>query len=118
MASNPLTGGLAMGVTPAVSAAMTMSSTLSTEIDPCSQSISTQSKPSRPTMSTMCGDGNMIETPNAGSPTRSFCFMRFGFMVSIRLKDCLLAVAGVASDRRIIPSSERHPRGYEHLKHV
>ena len=65
-----------MGVMPAVSAAMTINSTLSREIDPCSQSIRTQSKPSRPTMSTMCGDGNMTETPNAGSPDRSLRFMR------------------------------------------
>ena len=90
IASNPLTGGLAMGVTPAVSAAMTMSSTLSIPIDPCSQSMSTQSKPSRPTMSTIWGDGIMTETPNAGSPDRSLRFMRLVVIVGIRLKDRLM----------------------------
>ena len=69
-----------MGVTPAVSAAMTMSSTLSSEMEPCSQSMRIQSKPSRPTMSTTWGDGNMTETPNAGCPESSLLFMRLGII--------------------------------------
>ena len=49
-------------------------------MEPCSQSISTQSKPSRPMMSTMWGDGNITETPNAGLPDRSLCFIWLGSM--------------------------------------
>jgi hypothetical protein len=66
MASGLFTVGRAMGVMPAASAAMAISSTLSGEREPCSQSRRTQSNPSRPTISTICGEGNITDTPSAG----------------------------------------------------
>ena len=62
---------------PAASAAIAINSTLSTEIDPCSQSINAQSNPIRPTISTTCGEGNITDTPNAGSPPNNFRFISF-----------------------------------------
>lgn len=66
MASGLAVAGRAIGVMPLASAAITISSTLSREIVPCSQSINTHSNPSRPIMSTICGDGIITDTPNAG----------------------------------------------------
>ncbi len=63
MSSGELRAGRAMGVMPAASAAMASSSTLSGECVPCSQSISTQSKPSPASISTSCGEGIITETP-------------------------------------------------------
>ena len=44
-------------------AAITISSTDSSEMVPCSQSINTQSNPAWPSISTSCGDGIMTEAP-------------------------------------------------------
>ena len=81
MASSLFTQGRAIGVIPTVSAARTIVSALSGEMEPCSQSISTQSNPSLPTISTSCGDRNITETPKAGSPERSFAFNAFFLIV-------------------------------------
>ena len=51
--------GLGLWIDPLISyacAAIAISSTVSRLIVPCSQSISTQSKPRRPAISTICGD--------------------------------------------------------------
>lgn len=56
---------------------MTMSSIDSRPTEPCSQSISTQSKPIPAADSTICGEGIITESPNAGSPAakRSFILL-------------------------------------------
>jgi hypothetical protein len=66
---------------PQASAAIAISSTLSSVSVPCSQSSSTQSKPAAPIISTICGEGIITDTPNTGSPARSFSFIRFGFIL-------------------------------------
>src|SRR5688572_26774107 len=78
--------GRAIAVMPQASAAIAISSTLSSVSVPCSQSSSTQSKPAAPIISTICGDGIITETPNTGSPARSFSFMRFFFISPSLLK--------------------------------
>ena len=67
---------------PLASADIAISSTLSMVRVPCSQSSSTQSKPAAATISTICGDGIITETPNTGSPARSFSFILFRFMLT------------------------------------
>ncbi len=68
MSALELLGGRTIGVIPTASAAMIMSSAVSSVMVPCSISISTQSKPAWPAISTICGDGIMMEHPKAGSP--------------------------------------------------
>src|SRR5262245_11990925 len=70
--------GRTMGVTPLDSAAMIMSSTVSSVMVPCSQSISTQSKPRPPAISTSCGEGIITESPKAGLPAANLAFIAFG----------------------------------------
>ena len=74
-----------MGVMPTASHAIAISSTSAGPMLPCSQSISTQSKPAMPSISTICGEGNITEQPNAGSPRAIFSFMRLGFMAEARV---------------------------------
>ena len=62
---------------PASSASIAMVAMLSVDLEPCSQSIMTQSKPRLPTISTICGEGNITDTPKAGSPAFSFSFNLF-----------------------------------------
>jgi hypothetical protein len=72
--------GRAIAVMPLASAAMAISSTLSSVSVPCSQSRSTQSNPAAATISTIWGEGIITETPYAGCPARSFSFITFRFM--------------------------------------
>src|SRR5215472_4824195 len=74
--------GRAMGVMPAASQAIAISSTSLAEMLPCSQSMSTQSKPAHPNISTICGEGNMTEQPSAGSPRAILSFMRLAFIAA------------------------------------
>jgi len=76
--------GRAMAVIPTASAAMAITSTSDSDSEPCSQSSSTQSKPAKPNISTICGDGNITEQPSAGCPASSLAFMRFGFIRPLR----------------------------------
>ena len=69
--------GRAIAVMPTASAAIDINSISAGPMEPCSQSSSTQSKPAWPTISTICGEGNMIDTPKAGSPRAIFSFIRF-----------------------------------------
>ena len=64
--------------------------------EPCSQSSSTQSKPAWPSISTICGDGNITEQPSAGSPAAAAsAFMRFGFIDTVAYPEfAARAVAG------------------------
>jgi hypothetical protein len=80
MCSGLLVTGRAIAVMPDASAAIAINSTLSSVSVPCSQSSSTQSKPAAATISTICGDGIITETPNTGSPARSFSFIAFLFI--------------------------------------
>jgi hypothetical protein len=80
MSALRLLRGLAIGVMPLASAAMIINSAVSKPMVPCSKSISTQSNPACAAISTICGDGIMIEQPSAGSPARSIDFSRFIFM--------------------------------------
>src|SRR5262249_8756119 len=74
--------GRAMGVMPAASQAIAISSTSLAPMLPCSQSMSTQSKPAHPNISTICGEGNMTEQPGAGSPRAILPFMRLAFITA------------------------------------
>src|SRR5215831_16845063 len=82
MSLGALVLGRAMGVMPAASQAIAISSTSLAEMLPCSQSMSTQSNPAHPNISTICGEGNMTEQPRAGSPRAILSFMRLGFMAA------------------------------------
>jgi hypothetical protein len=69
-----------MGVVSLASAAMIISSMLSSEMVPCSQSIKTQSNPNLPIISTTWGDGIITDTPNAGWPDSNPSFILFFFI--------------------------------------
>jgi hypothetical protein len=86
MCSGLFVAGRAIAVNPHASAAIAISSTLSSVSVPCSQSSSTQSKPNAPIISTICGDGIITDTPNAGSPAASLAFMRLGFISAVALR--------------------------------
>jgi hypothetical protein len=79
--------GRAIAVMPQASAAIAISSTLSRVRVPCSQSSSTQWKPAAPIISTICGEGIITETPNTGSPARSFSFIWLRFIPSFPVCD-------------------------------
>ena len=93
MCSGLLVTGRAMAVIPEASAAIAISSTLSSVSVPCSQSSSTQSKPAAAIISTICGDGIITETPKTGSPARSFSFIGLRFMLHSSLSRCALTPA-------------------------
>ena len=109
--------GRAIAVMPLASAAIAISSTLSSVSVPCSQSSSTQSKPNAPSISTICGEGIMTDTPNTGSPARSFSFMRFVFISfsvaregARRRVDRRSSMLAGAKRRRPAPSAGKKPR--------
>src|SRR5688572_8459479 len=60
--------GRTIGVMPEASAAITICSIVSRPMVPCSQSMSTQSKPMPAAISTICADGIITESPKAGCP--------------------------------------------------
>ncbi len=99
MSLGELLRGRAIGVMPTASAAIAITSTSPRPMLPCSQSISTQSKPAWPSISTTCGEGNITEQPSAGSPRAIFSFMRLGLMAVAsrprQLLEPLLAQEGV-----------------------
>src|SRR5262249_38111695 len=80
MSLGALVLGRAMGVMPAASQAIAISSTSLAEMLPCSQSMSTQSNPAHPNISTICAGGEKTEQPSAGSPRAILSFMRLGLI--------------------------------------
>ena len=80
---------------------MAITSTSDSDSEPCSQSSSTQSKPAKPNISTICGDGNITEQPSAGCPASSLAFMRFGFIKPLRRINPELSVYAPRSLRKL-----------------
>ena len=90
--------GRAIGVMPTASQAIAISSMSAGPMLPCSQSIRTQSKPAMPSISTICGEGNITEQPSAASPRAIFSFMRLGFIAKSSYR---AALASRCSRRKV-----------------
>ena len=69
--------GRAIGAISAATVAGASDSTWCGLMDPCSQSMSVQSNPRCPTISAICGEGIITETPITGLPARSLSFRAF-----------------------------------------